>query len=153
MQFQDQTNSILHGVTWCFGAGTYKVICKVTPKMSFIMRYISLTYQFDLALGHTGKRFIDYLSNIHIGYLADFFLCCGEYMCPLALCHHKHGLLSTLTTAMEARVTLLMEWNFRVDLSGEAPDSKVPWGQHGAHLGPTGPRWAPCWPHEFCYLR
>ena len=22
------------------------------------------------------------------------------------------------------------------------------WGQHGAHLGPVGPRWAPCWPHE-----
>ena len=21
-----------------------------------------------------------------------------------------------------------------------------------AHLGPTGPRWAPCWPHEPCYL-
>ena len=28
------------------------------------------------------------------------------------------------------------------------PDSKV----HGAKLGPTGPRWAPCWPHELCYL-
>ena len=27
------------------------------------------------------------------------------------------------------------------------PDSRV----HGAHLGPTGPRWAPCWPHELCY--
>ena len=26
------------------------------------------------------------------------------------------------------------------------------WGQHGGHLGPTGPRWAPCWPHELCYL-
>ena len=26
------------------------------------------------------------------------------------------------------------------------------WGQHGAHLGPIGPRWAPCWPHEVCYL-
>ena len=26
------------------------------------------------------------------------------------------------------------------------------WGQHGAHLGPTGPRWAPCWPHDLCYL-
>ena len=25
------------------------------------------------------------------------------------------------------------------------------WGQHGAHMGPTGPRWAPCWPHELCY--
>ena len=27
------------------------------------------------------------------------------------------------------------------------PDSKV----HGAHLGPVGPRWAPCWNHEPCY--
>ena len=26
------------------------------------------------------------------------------------------------------------------------------WGQHGAHMGPTGPRWAPCWSHESCYL-
>ena len=25
------------------------------------------------------------------------------------------------------------------------------WGQHEAHLGPFGPRWAPCWPHEPCY--
>ena len=24
-------------------------------------------------------------------------------------------------------------------------------GQHGAHLGPIGPRWAPCWLHEPCY--
>ena len=22
------------------------------------------------------------------------------------------------------------------------------WGQHGAQLGPTGPKWAPCWLHE-----
>ena len=26
------------------------------------------------------------------------------------------------------------------------------WGQHGAHLGPTGPRWAPCWPYKPCYI-
>ena len=25
-------------------------------------------------------------------------------------------------------------------------------GQHGAHLGPLGPRWDPRWPHEPCYL-
>ena len=25
------------------------------------------------------------------------------------------------------------------------------WGQHGAHLGPVGPRWTSCWPHEPCY--
>ena len=32
------------------------------------------------------------------------------------------------------------------------PWSQGSWGQHGAHLGWTGPRWAPCWPHEPCYL-
>ena len=26
------------------------------------------------------------------------------------------------------------------------------WGHHGINLGPTGPRWTPCWPHELCYL-
>ena len=31
------------------------------------------------------------------------------------------------------------------------PDCKVHWGQHGAHLGPVGPRWAPYWLHEPCY--
>ena len=25
------------------------------------------------------------------------------------------------------------------------------WRQHGAYLGPVGPRWAPCWPHKPCY--
>ena len=25
-------------------------------------------------------------------------------------------------------------------------------GPSWGHLGPTGPRWAPCWPHELCYL-
>ena len=25
-------------------------------------------------------------------------------------------------------------------------------GATWAHLGPTGPRWAPCWPHELCHL-
>ena len=37
------------------------------------------------------------------------------------------------------------------------PAAYPPWqqgslGHHGAHLGPTGSRWAPCWPHELCYL-
>ena len=32
------------------------------------------------------------------------------------------------------------------------PDSKVHGANIGAHLGPTGPRWAPCWPHKLCYL-
>ena len=32
-----------------------------------------------------------------------------------------------------------------------SPDSKVDGGQHGAHLGPVGPRWAQCCPHQPCY--
>ena len=31
------------------------------------------------------------------------------------------------------------------------PRKQSPWGRHGAHLGPVGPRWAPCWPHEPWY--
>ena len=31
------------------------------------------------------------------------------------------------------------------------PRQQSSWGQHGAHLGPVGPRWAPCWPHGPCY--
>ena len=32
------------------------------------------------------------------------------------------------------------------------PDSKVHGANIGAHLGPAGPRWASCRPHELCYL-
>ena len=35
---------------------------------------------------------------------------------------------------------------------GSTPWQQGLWGQHGAHLGPTGPRWAPGGPHEPCYL-
>ena len=33
----------------------------------------------------------------------------------------------------------------------EQPRQQSSWGQHGTHLGPVGPRWAPCWPHGSCY--
>ena len=36
-------------------------------------------------------------------------------------------------------------------LIGAKPSLQSTWGQHGAHLGPVGRRWAPCWPHEPCY--
>ena len=40
---------------------------------------------------------------------------------------------------------------FRND-SWQYPDSKSHGANMGHHLGPTGPRWAPCWPHEPYYL-
>ena len=33
------------------------------------------------------------------------------------------------------------------------PGEQSSWGQHVAHLGSLGPRWAPCWPHEPCDQR
>ena len=33
--------------------------------------------------------------------------------------------------------------------TADTPWEQLSWGLHGAHLGPTGPTWAPCWPHEF----
>ena len=35
--------------------------------------------------------------------------------------------------------------------SNYEPKKQSWWGQHWAHLGPVGPRWAPYWPHESCY--
>ena len=47
---------------------------------------------------------------------------------------------------------LILVWIMAVliilDSIAHFPDSKV----HGANMGPTGPRWAPCWPRELCYL-
>ena len=47
-------------------------------------------------------------------------------------------------------------WGKGVELIGETSTTisryQGSWGQHGVHLGPTGSRWAPCWPHELCYL-
>ena len=36
-------------------------------------------------------------------------------------------------------------------LTDYSPRLQGSWDQHGAHLGPVSPRWAPCWPHEPCY--
>ena len=40
-------------------------------------------------------------------------------------------------------------WHHSPNISWPRKQSSC--GQHGAHLGPVGPRWAPCWPHEPCY--
>ena len=45
----------------------------------------------------------------------------------------------------------LLTLEFNVFQPHKFPWEQSSWGQHGAHLGPTGPRRAPCWPHELCY--
>ena len=42
-------------------------------------------------------------------------------------------------------------WILKVNISLAHLLIQSSWSQHGAHLGPVGPRWAPYWPHESCY--
>ena len=49
---------------------------------------------------------------------------------------------------MQHSNTVRLQWN---KLWADNPRKQSSWGQHGAHLGPVGPRWAPYWPHEPCY--
>ena len=46
------------------------------------------------------------------------------------------------------------QFDITFECSSLYPDSKVDGANlgptPGAHLGPVGPRWAPCWPHEPC---
>ena len=45
-----------------------------------------------------------------------------------------------------------LSWHVtKYDLIWSLPRYQSSWGQHGAHLGPVGPRWASCWSHEPCY--
>ena len=61
----------------------------------------------------------------------------------------NHYLLQTIHTQAWIRATLSLVIQGS-DLSGPQiqPRLRSSWGQHGTHLGPVGPRWAPCWPHE-----
>ena len=41
---------------------------------------------------------------------------------------------------------------FGIRAQATCPWEQGSWGSYGAYLGPTGPRWAPCWPREPCYF-
>ena len=58
---------------------------------------------------------------------------------------------SLWTCCITTRYINVLWLPIRQTRSFQNPDCKVHGGQHGGHLGPVGPRWAPCWPHEPCY--
>ena len=65
--------------------------------------------------------------------------------------HHKGPVMRSFGVFLV--VSMDKQFNkepFSNDL-GYHPREQGSWGHHGAHLGPAGPRWAPCWPHEPCY--
>ena len=79
--------------------------------------------------------------NCNPMYISGIMSCYGYMMSIFHIWQRCTKLLLTMT-----RQTLLQLTNRCVVSRGVFldPDSKV----HGAHLGPTGPRWAPYWPHE-----
>ena len=67
-------------------------------------------------------------------------------------CPTKHNFVTEMCTCVHISVRKIIYcgiflWCILFGTCG-IPDYKI----HGAHLGPTGPRWTPCWPHELCYL-
>ena len=73
---------------------------------------------------------------------------CNAHLSHCSLTYWWH-FLKTFSGAISSMKNVVFWFKFHwSSLPRIYPDSKV----HGAHLGPTGPRWAPCWPHELCYL-
>ena len=73
-------------------------------------------------------------------------ICCDLFaicFCTLRPSHNGHHLVDYISTNQRIQRSLFLN---------VFSDSKVQGSKHGAHLGPIGPRWAPCWPHETCYL-
>ena len=86
------------------------------------------------------NRLVAYLGASYIRGLTVSLACCSPA--------HGNGLtqLSLLTTTSQATAATITTPN-----NTGPPREQGSWGQHGAHLEPRGPRWAPCWPHELCY--
>ena len=57
----------------------------------------------------------------------------------------------TLESLVEPRGSPIFVAVASIAVGQSYPRELSSWGQHGAHLGPVGPRWAQCWPHEPCY--
>ena len=64
--------------------------------------------------------------------------------------NHKiiHGLIRYQTVLLQ----VYFETHKRVPSIASLAWQQGPYGQHGAHLVPTGPTWAPCWPHELPHV-
>ena len=67
------------------------------------------------------------------------------------LCHHIH-LANWYGYRTRSISTDTASYIWCPPLTGYIIWLQSSWGQHGSHLGPTGTWWAPCWPHELCYL-
>ena len=78
-----------------------------------------------------------------------------KYQSSMSICVKSR--LFLIETARSIKVTPtgnITKWNnCGASCQGVEPPLRTSFmGPTWAHLGPTGPRWAPCWPHELCCL-
>ena len=77
----------------------------------------------------------------------NLLYCCFRYS------HHDNLCITVMGIYTETQRSSVWQPFVTEDVEGclfdslHYPDSKA----YGAYLGPGGPRWAPCWPHEPCY--
>ena len=78
---------------------------------------------------------------------------CWQTICQLQFkCQWSLFLWVLLTMVFPwVQLTMIQHW-FSNDMSSNSSLITRFMGQTWGNLGPTGPRWAPCWPHEPCYL-
>ena len=69
--------------------------------------------------------------------------------------NQESALLFALWTPGWCNRWIISNWCYRKAITSgcviDYPESKVHGANMDAHLGPVGPIWAPCWPHEPCY--
>ena len=73
----------------------------------------------------------------------------GPMLAPLTL---LLGYPYIVYDALYVRISITLWTNLDPLARSCHPWKHGSWGQHGAKLGLTGPRWAPCWPHKPCCL-
>ena len=93
------------------------------------------------------RRCFDYMSILHL--TLDFNILCKDNCTPRRLIleilrYVRNWCRLHILTVLLHYISTAIHWS----ISWEQGSLR----QHGAHLGPTGPRWTPCWPHELCYL-
>ena len=102
-----------------------------------------------LTLQHGNLVSINHMIKYNMGNCLELYIVvCGKFCRPYNAClsgnaslHISFIFLNTSRCVMKSRRPL-----------GNIPDGQILGSTMGAHLRPTGPRWAPYWLHEPCYL-
>ena len=90
------------------------------------------------------------LHAIFIRPLHQIFFTCG-LITVTGIRQHLWACNEFYISVSRSRYDIDIHLAFPALLEGDDPDSKAHGANMGAYLGLTGPRWAPCWPHELCY--